>query len=244
MAGLMGHLRRNLVAYLALLVALGGTGYAAGSKLLPANSVGSRQVVNHSLRKVDFKRGTLLRGARGPIGAKGVTGQKGDKGDKGDRGPAAVKLLYETTINPANAGGLDVHRIATLATVSGLTLTVDCHWDSDPGHVLPQRELFIRAKSSTHGIINWTYSETSDTSAPGQGGLELFPALQVDLLHLDARAHGYDPGGGTTQFVRDEGQLVYQSGQNVVTATFHALAFWDLTKASVVCQVGGTAVPA
>jgi hypothetical protein len=40
------HLRRNLVAYLALLFALTGTSYAAATTLLPANSVGTRQVIN------------------------------------------------------------------------------------------------------------------------------------------------------------------------------------------------------
>jgi hypothetical protein len=46
-----------VVACAALLVALGGISYAAG--LLPSNSVGSHQVVNHSLRAVDFKPGQL-----------------------------------------------------------------------------------------------------------------------------------------------------------------------------------------
>jgi hypothetical protein len=38
----IGHLRSNVVAYLALFVALGGTGYAAVN--LPAGSVGTRQL--------------------------------------------------------------------------------------------------------------------------------------------------------------------------------------------------------
>jgi len=62
------HLRRNLVAYLALLVALSGTGYAATTTLLPKNSVGSAQVINGSLLKRDFKAGQLPRGPRGPRG--------------------------------------------------------------------------------------------------------------------------------------------------------------------------------
>jgi hypothetical protein len=89
------HLGRNLVAYTALFLALGGTSYAATTTLLPPNSVGTRQVINHSLLKKDFKSGQLLRGARGTPGARGpagtagpagAQGAKGDKGDKGDRG--------------------------------------------------------------------------------------------------------------------------------------------------------------
>jgi hypothetical protein len=97
------HLRRNLVAYLALFFGLVGTSYGAATALLPANSVGTRQVINHSLLKKDFKRGQLPRGARGPAGPAGATGAqgptgpqgaqgpqgpKGDKGDKGDKGNA------------------------------------------------------------------------------------------------------------------------------------------------------------
>lgn len=44
------HVRSNLVAYLALFVALGGTGYAAVA--LPAGSVGARQIRNHVIQPV------------------------------------------------------------------------------------------------------------------------------------------------------------------------------------------------
>src|SRR2546421_7624502 len=47
---ILSHLRGNVVAYLALFVALGGTSYAAVA--LPANSVGARQIRNHSITPV------------------------------------------------------------------------------------------------------------------------------------------------------------------------------------------------
>src|SRR5205823_1364215 len=80
------HLRRHLVGYLALFVALGGTSYA-GTSLLPRNSVGTRQVIDHSLLKVDFRAGQLPRGAAGPPGAAGVPGAQGDPGAQGPQGP-------------------------------------------------------------------------------------------------------------------------------------------------------------
>ena len=61
-----------IVALAALLVALGGGAIAATT--LPANSVGTRQVINHSLLKKDFKNGQLPRGKRGPGGPRGLTG--------------------------------------------------------------------------------------------------------------------------------------------------------------------------
>jgi len=98
------HLRGNLVAYLALLFALSSTSYAAADKLLPANSVGTGQVINGSLLKKDFKSGQLPRGARGaqgipgaagPVGPHGPAGAVGPKGDVGPPGP--VVLLYRNS---------------------------------------------------------------------------------------------------------------------------------------------------
>jgi hypothetical protein len=55
--------------------------------LLPRNSVGTKQVIDHSLLKVDFKAGQLPRGAAGRQGAAGVQGSKGDPGAQGPQGP-------------------------------------------------------------------------------------------------------------------------------------------------------------
>jgi hypothetical protein len=50
MTRLLSHVRHNVVAYVALFVALGGTSYAAVS--LPRGSVGSPQLKNHSITPV------------------------------------------------------------------------------------------------------------------------------------------------------------------------------------------------
>ena len=52
MTRIRSHIRTNVVAYLALFVALGGTGYAATS--LPANSVGANQIRNGVIQRVKF----------------------------------------------------------------------------------------------------------------------------------------------------------------------------------------------
>lgn len=75
----------NVVATLALFIALGGGAYAASK--VPKNSVGSRQikknsitsakVKNHSLLALDFKSGQLPAGRQGPQGPKGDTGPAG-----------------------------------------------------------------------------------------------------------------------------------------------------------------------
>jgi hypothetical protein len=76
-----------VIACLALLLVLGGTGYAA-SQALPRNSVTSIQVKDHSLLARDFKAGQL---PRGPAGAPGPAGPQGPAGPAGTGGTAAIK---------------------------------------------------------------------------------------------------------------------------------------------------------
>ncbi len=104
-----------IVACFALLIALGGTGYAA--MVLPANSVGTRQlkknavvaakVKDNSLMRVDFKKGQLPAGQRGAPGARGLPGPAGAGGPAGPAGPqgppgvSGLELVSEST--PSNS---------------------------------------------------------------------------------------------------------------------------------------------
>jgi hypothetical protein len=74
----------NVVASLALFIALGGGAYAVAT--LPRNSVTSAQVKNGSLLAKDFKKGQLKRGARGAPGAQGERGLTGPQGPAGTNG--------------------------------------------------------------------------------------------------------------------------------------------------------------
>ena len=90
-----------LVALIALFVALGGTSYAALK--LPANSVGSAQVINGSLQTGDLAKKTAAAlkgkpGGQGPQGTPGATGAAGATGPAGKDGSNA-------TINGVAAGG-------------------------------------------------------------------------------------------------------------------------------------------
>lgn len=104
--------RQQAVGLVALLVALGGSAYAAAE--LPANSVGPRQlqadavtaakVRPHSLLRADFKSGQMLVGPRGPEGRPGAQGAPGIQGPAGIAGaPGVSGYTVETasgTINP------------------------------------------------------------------------------------------------------------------------------------------------
>ena len=76
-----------VISLLALLVALGGTTYAATS--LPRNSVGTAQLKNGAVTKTKISKKTIaaLKGNRGPQGPQGVPGPKGDTGSQGVPGP-------------------------------------------------------------------------------------------------------------------------------------------------------------
>src|SRR2546423_14412894 len=92
-------MRRAIIPALLLVlvsVVLGATVFreqvAQGAAiLLRANSVGTKQVIDHSLLKVDFKAGQLPRGPRGPQGAQGVPGPAGAQGVSGPSGPAGAQ---------------------------------------------------------------------------------------------------------------------------------------------------------
>jgi hypothetical protein len=73
----------NVTAALALFFALSAGSYAAIA--LPANSVTTKQVKNHSLLKADFKPGQLPRGAQGPAGPAGSPGVLDVKIVNGDK---------------------------------------------------------------------------------------------------------------------------------------------------------------
>ena len=111
----MRRLRRHpspalVVACLALAAALGGTGYSA--VVLPANSVGTKQlknhsviaakVVPHSLLASNFKQGQL---PAGPKGADGLAGAAGPQGPKGD---SATKLFGTVKKKAGGAAGVEL----------------------------------------------------------------------------------------------------------------------------------------
>ena len=96
---LLGHMRAHVIAYLALFFALGGTSIAA-VQALPRNSVGSPQIKNRSIQRIDISRKAVasLRGQRGLRGLQGLKGDKGDKGDTGAPGPFPGALPSGKTI--------------------------------------------------------------------------------------------------------------------------------------------------
>jgi hypothetical protein len=130
------HLRQNIVAYVALFVAVGGTSYAAvrlkpGSVTsaalarrsvthakLGANSVTSFNVKAGSLSSSDFKSASLVDSAG--AGAAGKAGLKGDKGDPGPQGPAGAAGGATTTFRTRAANAVNApHGASTAVPLAG-----------------------------------------------------------------------------------------------------------------------------
>jgi hypothetical protein len=105
----------NVMATVAVFLALGGVGYAAtqlpkdsvGSKQLQKNAVTSKKVKDGSLQASDFKAGQLPRGATGPQGPVGPQGPAGAQGPAGNVGPlphARIRLgINHQTVGNRNA---------------------------------------------------------------------------------------------------------------------------------------------
>jgi hypothetical protein len=107
-----------IVASLALVLALGGVSYAAG--VLPANSVGAKQLKKRavSLRKITPAARNALRGQKGAPGPAGTTGAVGPKGDTGPPGPFPGLLPSGKTVRGAYTLVGTAAAAGTLATDS------------------------------------------------------------------------------------------------------------------------------
>jgi hypothetical protein len=115
----------NVMATIAVFVALGGTGYAAsriprhsvGHAQLRTNAVTSLNVRNGTLRARDFKSSDLPRGPRGPRGPKGSTGSTGSRGATGPTGPAGPTATAVAATNPLTPPA------GPTSTLTGTTIT-------------------------------------------------------------------------------------------------------------------------
>jgi hypothetical protein len=138
-----------VLAFVALLVALAGTSYAAIQ--LPANSVGTKQlkknavtgkkVKNRSLKAVDFATGQLPQGPKGdagPQGAQGAQGPPGPKGDKGDPGPPPIITVRSSDVETGIAEAscqLGEAALGGGGTVFGDGFLIDSEPNADDGEV-------------------------------------------------------------------------------------------------------------
>ena len=149
----------NVVATIAVFIALGGSSYAAlklpknsvGSEQLKPNSITSTKVKGGSLSTTDFKASarSFLRGGRGPRGVQGPqgttgkTGKTGAKGSTGPRGAAGSARAYATVV--ADNGQLPIFtaNVPNLAFGSVARTSTGVYCLAAPLLTVPQRSAAI-----------------------------------------------------------------------------------------------------
>jgi hypothetical protein len=134
----------NVVASLALFIAIGGTSYAALK--LPAGSVGTKQIRNKAvtLGKISSTARTALTGRTGPVGPAGPAGLAGAAGAAGATGAAgapATKLWALVSSAGAvvrSSGGVNATRPFTGDYIVEFPQDVNsCAYVVTPGRLLP-----------------------------------------------------------------------------------------------------------
>jgi hypothetical protein len=197
------------VALIALVVAMGGTGYAAvklprnsvGSKQIKADAVDSSKVKDASLLAGDFKAGQLPpgpQGAQGPQGRQGPQGPKGDKGDpcdasdpvckgpKGDtgaQGPGAMSFSVQFPNDNA------LHEVTV---VKGVRVSIAC------AHTAANVTLQLKRVDAAESFYvfgtktsDGTVSAADDSAAPG----DTSEAQAGSNVQLDVVVQSAPPGG-------------------------------------------------
>jgi hypothetical protein len=182
-----------VIATIALLVALAGTGYAATS--LPRNSVGNAQlqnnsvttskVKNRSLLKIDFAANQVpsgprgLKGSVGPPGPPGAAGARGPTGAAGAAGTAGSAAAW-AVINPVGtlargSGVLSVSHTSTGTYRIQFNKNISaCAWLATIGSATTITSFgFIETELST-GTTDTVHVETRDISGlPADRGFHL-----------------------------------------------------------------------
>jgi hypothetical protein len=207
----------NVMATIAVFLALGGGAYAAfklpnnsvGSKQIKDNAVKSAKVANGSLLANDFRAGELPAGPAGEQGPQGLPGTQGLKGDSGQQGLKGDPCLASDLnckgpkgdTGAQGPGALsfdgqfpvdgDHHQIAV---VNGLDIDIVC--DSRVGRV----GLTVQKRGNT-SFYAWgtvlldaatTYSPAPVDVASGQP-YEVYQ-LATNRLELDLVAHATASG--------------------------------------------------
>jgi hypothetical protein len=194
----------NIVACLALFIALGGASYAATQ--LPKNSVGSVQIKKDavtgakvrdgSLRAADFGAGQIPagpagsigpagpRGADGPQGEPGMRGEQGEQGVEGPRGPSDGYYAFN---NPAS---VDEKELTLFVPAGSYVVNGSMGAASDDAGEFASVLCFLSNTNIDSGDIG----EAELTIGPVADGLVEYGQATVQA------AFSTGPGGGTITF--------------------------------------------
>jgi hypothetical protein len=223
--------RATLIAFVALLVALGGTAIAAGG----LSGKQKRQVNKIATRVFNNKIGgaTVAHAGTANTATRADTATNADKLGgvppsgyqqrvQGDCAGGAIQAIGAagqlTCVFPVKAvimspPGNTTGDVVSQSFGSGLQLTTVCH---DGGNTL----VAIQNIGSSAATLNWIYSNGGATSTVNAAGQNLPSSSEKDVPFAGGRI---------------EGQFIYATGNTVITVNLHA---FDGTS---FCEVRGTA---
>lgn len=150
----------NVMATIAVFVALGGGSYAAVTTLAK-NSVGTKQVRDRSLLARDFRKGQLKRGPAGPVGPAGPAGAVGPAGPAG---PAGEPGAPGTPGTPGTPGAGSVAKVLDFEAVWSPGMLPGNNGNTIVTPVACRTEAHV-AKSGEVAVIGMSASGTASVDA-------------------------------------------------------------------------------
>jgi hypothetical protein len=196
----------NVVATLALMVALGGTSYAAfklapgsvGNKELRAGAVTSSKVKDGSLLARDFKPGQLPGGAKGTPGAMGATGPQGVQGEPGGNGQDGVPGLGVSAFSddrgvvPPGPVASAIKQVTISMPQPGKLVVLEAAVESATVNNTTSTPLIYDSGVYVDGVgVPGTYSTSPGTVPPQSGtfGLTPFTLPRGSISNVPAGTH-------------------------------------------------------
>jgi hypothetical protein len=188
----------NVIATLALFLALGGGAYAAfklpkdsvGSKQLQADAVNSSKVKNRSLLANDFKAGELPAGAQGPQGIQGIKGDTGTQGTQGIQGQTGPQGPGTKTFDGQVASSGTKTQIAL---VDRLSVSVQCITANGPSGPINFASVWVEPANTADGFYSFGTS-IADTAVAAIDSSDSAFASGHNEAGLDVVAHSTAAG--------------------------------------------------
>jgi hypothetical protein len=188
----------TLIAVVALIIALGGTSYAAIS--LPKNSVGTKQIRKGAVTKSKIRANAITSSKvknRSLLAKDFKAGQlpAGPKGDKGDPGASALNPVpSHQTIR--GAVGADFHAFDSTASDFGVDVTLPM----PARNALADADVFVNV-AGWQSAGGQTQPTTTDTSAgcTGTPAAPTAPAGKV-CIYVSGADHAFNVSGYSVLF--------------------------------------------